>query len=283
MNSSIFKLNKKEFKLLWRLFWRTQWLMFCTSYTKQQGITYGWVMQPFLEDIYGKGTDEFYEAMQRHLDFFNTTPFVAGFIEALNISMEMESKYCHDNGLEFDNTSISAIKTALMGPLAGIGDAVNLSVLRVVASGVALGLSISGNILGPILFFLIIFIPTVLIRWYTPVIGLKAGGKFISDALKSGAFAAITKGATVLGLIMTGAMVAQFVTFKTTFVHTFNGTAFNLQAVLDSILPGLLPLILTMACFSYLRKKNKPVRVIVLLFVIAIVLTLLGITGGATK
>ena len=280
MNKSMFKLSKSEFKLLWRLFWRNQWLMFCTSYTKQQGITYAWVMEPFLTDIYGKETDEFYDAMQRHLDFFNTTPFVAGFIEALTVSMEMENKYAQENGLTFDVTSIAAIKTALMGPLAGIGDAINLSVLRVVATGVALGLSASGNVLGPILFFLLIFIPTVLIRWYVPVVGYKAGGKFISDALKSGTFGAITKGATVLGLIMTGAMVAQFVSFKTTFVHEFENSTFNLQGVFDSILPGLLPLGLTMACFAYLRKKNKPVRVIVVLFLAAVLLTVLGITGG---
>lgn len=280
MNKSIFKLTKREFSLLWKLFWRNQWLMFCTSYVKQQGITYAWVMIPFLEEIYGKETDKFYDAMKRHMDFFNTTPFVAGFIEALSISMEMEYKYAIDHGEDFDATSISAIKTALMGPLAGIGDAINLSVLRVVATGVALGLSSTGSILGPILFFLMMFIPTILIRWYVPVIGYKAGGKFISDALKSGTFNAITKGATALGLIMTGAMVAQFVNFKTTLVYSFNSTTFNLQNVFDSILPGLLPLLLTLSCFAYLQKKNNPITVILFLFLLAIVLTLLGITGA---
>ncbi|MGM0123970.1 hypothetical protein IGI37_001344 [Enterococcus sp. AZ194] len=280
MNRAMFKLSKSEFKLLWKLFWRTQWLMYCTSYTKQQGTTWAWVMQPFLADIYGKETDEFYDAMQRHLDFFNTTPFVAGFIEALVLSMEYENKYAMEHGIEFDTTSIAAIKTALMGPLAGIGDAINLSVLRVVATGIALGLSATGNILGPILFFVLMFVPTVLIRWYVPIVGYKAGGKFISDALKSGTFNAITKGATVLGLIMTGAMVAQFVSFKTTYVHEFEGSTFNLQSVFDSILPGLLPLALTMICFGYLKKKNKPVRVIVTLFLAAVLLTVLGVTGG---
>ncbi|KAA9213199.1 PTS system mannose/fructose/sorbose family transporter subunit IID [Enterococcus durans] len=253
--------------------------MFCTSYTKQQGITYGWLMAPFLQKIYGKDTDDFYVAMGRHLDFFNTAPAMNGFIGALNVSMEEDNKVMKDKGQFFDPTSISALKTALMGPLAGIGDAIYLSVLRVIATGVALGLSEKGSILGPILFLLIVNIPNMLIRWFTTVIGYKAGGQFISDALKSGTFSAITKGAAVLGLIMTGAMTAQFVTFKTTFEAKLSGTTFNLQNVFDSIMPGLLPLAITMICFAYLRKHNKPVTALVVMFLVAVIMTVLGIAG----
>lgn len=272
-------LNKNERKLISKMFWRNQYLMFCTSYTKQQGTTYGWLMAPFLEKIYGKDTDEFYEAMGRHLDFFNTAPAMNGFIGALAVSMEEENKAAADKGELFDATSIPALKTSLMGPLAGIGDAIYLSVLRVIATGIALGLSQQGNILGPILFLLVVNVPNMLIRWYTTVIGYKAGGQFISDAMKSGTFAAITKGAAVLGLIMTGAMTAQFVSFRTTFTAEFANTTFNLQQVFDSIMPGLLPLGITMLCFAYLKKYNRPVTALVAIFLISIVLTVLGIAG----
>lgn len=277
--NSMLTLNKDERKKVSKMFWRNQFLMFCTSYTKQQGITYGWLMAPFLQKIYGKDTDEFYEAMGRHLDFFNTAPAMNGFIGALNLSMEEENKEMMDRGEEFDTTAISALKTSLMGPLAGIGDAVYLSVLRVVATGVALGLSQEGSMLGPILFLLIMNVPNMLIRWFTTVVGYKAGGNFISEAMRSSTFAAITKGSAVLGLIMTGAMTAQFVTFKTTFETKLSGTVFNLQDVFDSIMPGLLPLGLTMICFAYLRKHNKPVRALIAVFVLAFALTILGIAG----
>ncbi|WP_086347807.1 PTS system mannose/fructose/sorbose family transporter subunit IID [Candidatus Enterococcus clewellii] len=277
--NEMFKLTKDERKTVSKMFWRNQYLMFCTSYTKQQGITYGWLMAPFLQKVYGKDTPEFYEAMGRQLDFFNTAPAMNGFISALNLSMEEENKQLLDEGKSFDTTAISALKTSLMGPLAGIGDAIYLSVLRVIATGVALGLSEQGNILGPILFLLIVNVPNMLIRWYTTVIGYKAGGQFISEAMRSGTFAAITKGAAVLGLIMTGAMTAQFVTFKTTFTAELSGTTFNLQNVFDSIMPGLLPLGITMICFAYLRKYNRPVRALVAMFVLAILMTVLGIAG----
>lgn len=254
--------------------------MFCTSYTKQQGTTYGWLMAPFLQKIYGKETDEFYEAMERHQDFFNTAPGMNGFIGALVISMEEENKRCKEQGIPFDATSISAIKTSLMGPLAGIGDSMYLSVIRVIATGIALGFSAQGSILGPILFFVVSGIPNFLIRWYGGVLGYKAGGEFISNALKSGTFQAITKGSAVLGLIMTGAMTAQFVTFKTTFAHNFGQTTFDLQSTFDTIMPGLLPLAITLLSFAYLKKHNKPVRVLVTMFIASILLTILGVTGG---
>lgn len=94
---------------------------------------------PFLEDIYGKETDEFYEAMKRHSNFFNTTPMVNPFILALVVTMEYERKAAIDAGKEFDDNSIESLKVALMGPFAGIGDSIAVGVLRILATGIALG------------------------------------------------------------------------------------------------------------------------------------------------
>jgi fructoselysine/glucoselysine PTS system EIID component len=271
-------LDRKQKKTMRKLFWRSMFLMFCTSYTKQQGTTYGWTMIPFLEDIYGKETPEFYEAMTRHQDFFNTTPGMSPFIFALTLSMEEERKAAKDKGEEFDSASIEAVKASLMGPFAGIGDSIYVGALRIIATGIALGFAQQGSILGPLLFLLIFNIPNVLIRWFGGVYGYKLGSSFVADAMKSGTLSAFTKGFQVLGLIMVGAMTAQFVNFKTAFVADFGGTKFVLQNVFDQILPGLLPLSLTMICFAYLRKKNKPVTLLLALFVVAVIFTVTGIT-----
>ena len=274
------KLSKEQKKLVRSVFWRTMWLMFCTSYTKQQGTTFAWTMIPYLEDIYGKETDEFYEAMSRHQDFFNTTPGMSPFIFSLVITMEQERKAALDAGQEFDDAAIEAIKVALMGPLAGIGDSIFVGALRIIAIGIAIGFSQSGSWLGPILFLLVFNIPNLLIRYFAATYGLKLGSTFISQALESGAIKAFTKGFSVLGLIMTGAMTAQYVSFKTTFVADFGETVFNLQNVLDQIMPGLLPLGITMISFFYLRKKNKPITVLLVMFAASVILTVLGICGG---
>ncbi|MEG0277464.1 MAG: PTS system mannose/fructose/sorbose family transporter subunit IID [Coprobacillus sp.] len=274
------KLTKEQKKLVRSVFWRSMWLMFCTSYTKQQGTTFGWTMIPYLEDIYGKETDEFYEAMSRHEDFFNTTPGMSPFIFSLVITMEQERKIALDAGNEFDDSSIESIKVALMGPFAGIGDSVYSGALRIIATGIALGFCQTGSWLGPILFALIYNIPNVLIRYLGASFGIKLGSTYIAQALESGAIKAFTKGFSVLGLIMTGAMTAQYVSFKTTYVADFGGATFNLQKVLDQIMPGLLPLGITMAAFFYLRKKNKPVTVLLFMFAVSVLLTVLGICGG---
>lgn len=271
-------LDKKQKKLVRKVFWRSMFLMFCTSYTKQQGTTYGWTMIPFLEDIYGKETPEFYEAMSRHQDFFNTATGMSPFIFALTISMEEERKAALDRGEEFDAASIEAVKVSLMGPFAGIGDSIYTGALRIIATGVALGFCQQGSILGPLLFLFVFNVPNVLIRWFGGVYGYKLGNTFVADAMKSGTLAAFTKGFQVLGLVMVGAMTAQFVNFKTSFVTNFGSNTFNLQSVFDQILPGLLPLSLTMICFAYLRKKNKPVTALLAIFIAAVVFTLTGIT-----
>lgn len=272
-------LTREQKKLVRSVFFRSMWLMFCTSYTKQQGTTFGWTMIPYLEEIYGKGTDQFYEAMSRHQDFFNTTPGMSPFIFALVIEMEKERKAALDAGKEFDESAIEAIKVALMGPLAGIGDSIFVGALRIIAIGIAIGFSQEGSVLGPILFALVFNIPNLLIRFFGAKFGFQLGSTYISKALESGAIKAITKGFSVMGLIMTGAMTAQYVSFKTTFVADFGSTVFNLQNVLDQIMPGILPLGITMAAFLYLRKKNKPVTVLLVMFAASVLLTVLGICG----
>lgn len=273
----------KKKHIIFRLFTRVWWLMFCTSYTKQQGTTTVWTLEPFLADIYGKDTDEYYSSLQRHQNFFNTTPIFASFIYAIVISMEYERKAALDAGEEFDDASIEAVKVALMGPIAGIGDSIQLSCLRVIATGVAIGFSQQGSWLGPILFALIYNIPNQIIHWLCGSLGMKLGTGFVTEALASGKMQAFTKGFTVLGMVMVGAMTAQFVTVKTTLVIPTGGAAFDLQAMLDSILPGLVPLAITMGSFFYLRRsksKNSAMILLAIILVCCVAFTLLGVTGG---
>ena len=54
---------------------------------------------------------------------------------------------------QFETETISSIKAALMGPVAGIGDSFYWGTFRVIAAGIGLSLAAQGNILGPILYF----------------------------------------------------------------------------------------------------------------------------------
>lgn len=84
----------------------------------------------------------------------------------------------------FDPESINDVKVALMGPLSGLGDSFFWGTLRVIATGVGTSLAIQGNILGPILFFLIFNVPALLTRYYGLFVGYNIGSSFIEKVQK---------------------------------------------------------------------------------------------------
>lgn len=276
MNKNELKLSQDEKKMMNTLFWRQNFLMIGINYTRMQGMGYAYVVQPLLKKIY-KNKEDYYDAMKRNSMFFNTTPQMAPFIMGLGLSMEEEN--AKSNG-EFDTDSINAVKVGLMGPFAGLGDSFFSGTLRIIATGIGLGLAQAGNILGPILYALIFNIPAFLIRYYGGILGYKLGSKYIKEATESGLLQSITKAASVMGLMMVGAMSYSMVKFTTTFQATIGGTNFILQKVLDSVLVGLLPLSTVLIVFSLLRKKVKPVYILLGIVILGFALTFLGITGG---
>lgn len=83
--------------------------------------------------------------------------------------------------------------------------------------------------------------------------------------------------ANVIGLMMMGALTADYVTIDSPLTITASGSEFVVQDFLDSILPGILPLAAVFLIYWYMvRKGQKFTRI--LLAVIAISL-IGGITG----
>ena len=74
---------------------------------------------------------------------FNTTPHLSTFIFGLSIAMEEENQ----RNPEFNEESINAIKTSLMGPLAGIGDSIFWGSLKVIAAGMGIYFAQQGSLL----------------------------------------------------------------------------------------------------------------------------------------
>jgi len=210
-------------------------------------------MIPWLRKLYPE-PDRFKEAMVRHQPFYNCTPETSYFIIGLCLAMERE--YAADP-VHFDPASISAIKAALMGPLSGVGDAIFWVAVRTIATSVAVSLAQTGNVLGPLVFILIfhgIGTPT---RWYLLKYGYNLGGKFVETAYESGIIDMLTTAATSIGLIMVGAMCANFVGLTTIIVLAGAGTKTPtlLQGALDTIFPKLLPLIISLTTLMLVRKR----------------------------
>lgn len=263
-------------KVLRKVFWRSIPMEFSWNYERMMNAGYCYSMIPALKEIYKDDKKELSQALQRHLEFYNTTPFVITL--PLGISVAMEEKRAQ-NKEEFDTTSISTVKTAIMGPLAGIGDSFFWGTLRIIATGVGTSLALQGNILGPILFLLIFNVPHFLIRYFLTFTGYNLGTGFFEKAEKSGVMSLITYGAAIIGLIVAGAMTAEMVYLSVPLQIGTGETATTVQSILDGIMPGLLPLGLTGAVFYLLKKGWKPLTLTFLLMLLGVVGAYFGFLG----
>ncbi len=264
-----------ERKMLRKAFWRSFTLYAAVSPAKQGASGFSYAMMPFIDKFYKNDEKGKKEALVRSMSYFNTTITCSTFIMGLVASMEKKNSEQKD----FDANSINAVKSSLMGPLAGIGDSIFWGVLRVIAAGIAVGMGMTGNVLAPIIFLLLFNIPSLLVKYYGTFLGYKLGSEYIQKVYESGLMNILTKAASIVGLIMVGGMTASMVTFNSTFELMMEGESIlNLQSMLDQIFVGIVPLGLTLLCYYLLKKKNVSVTVLIIgVIVLGIVLSLLGI------
>ncbi|MEO2189527.1 PTS system mannose/fructose/sorbose family transporter subunit IID [[Clostridium] innocuum] len=236
---------------------------------RQMAIGFLWQIMPALNRYYKDQPEKKKEALYRHVQFCNVSNAIYPFLAGLVASMEKENSEVDD----FDTSSIVAIKAALMGPLAGIGDSLLFSVVRVIAAGIGISFALQGSILGPILFFLIYNGCTMALRFSLRYVGFISGSSFITNMYQNGTLKILTKCAGILGLIMVGAMTASTVKFTTAIsIPIPGGEAVALQSSLDTLFLGLVPLLLTFGCKKLLDKNVNINWIMVGIFVLSLLM-----------
>ena len=236
---------------------------------RQMAIGFLWQIMPALNRYYKDQPEKKKEALYRHVQFCNVSNAIYPFLAGLVSSMEKENSEVDD----FDTSSIVAIKAALMGPLAGIGDSLLFSVVRVIAAGIGISFALQGSILGPILFFLIYNGCTMALRFSLGYVGFISGSSFITNMYQNGTLKILTKCAGILGLIMVGAMTASTVKFTTAIsIPIPGGEAVALQSSLDTLFLGLVPLLLTFGCKKLLDKNVNINWIMVGIFVLSLLM-----------
>lgn len=245
------------------------------NYERQMNMAFCYSMLPVIKKLYPNKDDQV-AAMQRHLEFFNTTPHMSTLI--LGITAAMEEQNASDP--DFETESINNVKVSLMGPLAGIGDSFIWGTLRIIATGVGVSLAAQGNIFGPLLFLLLFNIPAQGLRFYLMHAGYKLGSGFLAKVQESGLMDILTYGASVLGLMVIGGMTAENVAITVPLVIGSGETATTLGDICNTIMPGLLPLAFTLLMYWLVSKKNvKTTTLLVALVVIGLVGSFFGILG----
>ena len=266
------KLTKDEKKLINELFWHSFILENCYNYERQQALGFAIGMWPAIKRFYNT-KEQRAEALVRHMAIFNTTPHLVTTITSISAVMEKEAS----KNPEFDKNIINNVKVGLMGPLAGIGDSFFWGTLRIIASGIGISLATQGSILGAILFLLVFNIPHILIRYYTTIFGYISGTSLMTNAKDSGILQIISKGATIVGLMVIGGMSATMVSIKTPISITIGETIFKIQDYLDQIFPLLLPLSYTLFMFILLKKGYKATTILLITILVGVVGVWLGI------
>ena len=266
------KLGKKELR---SLFLRSFSTSHAWHFERQQHMAFCWSMIPAIKKLYDRPEDRI-AAYQRHLEFYNCHTTMQPLIGGIVCAMEEENA----NNEEFDTSSISSMKVALMGPLAGIGDSLIGGTLRIIATGVGVSLAAQGNILGPLLFLLLFNIPAQGLRFYLMHAGYKLGSGFLAKVQESGLMEILTYGASVLGLMVIGGMTAENVAITVPLVIGSGETATTLGDICNTIMPGLLPLAFTLLMYWLVSKKNvKTTTLLVALVVVGLAGSFFGILG----
>lgn len=297
------KLTKKDRISVWL---RSTFLQGSWNYERMQNGGWAFAMIPAIKRLY-KTKEERSAALKRHLEFFNTHPYVASPILGVTLALEEE----RSNGTEVDDITIQGVKVGMMGPLAGIGDPVFWFTVRPILGALGASLAINGNILGPIIFFVAWNLIRMAFTWYTQEFGYKVGSS-ITDDLSGGLLQDITRGASILGMFILGALVNRWVSvsfaptvssvklsegayidwsklpggvngIKEALLQQASGLSLTdvkvttLQNNLDSLIPGLAGLLVTLLCMWLLKKKVSPIVIILGLFATGIIFHVIGL------
>ncbi|AFP85808.1 PTS system, mannose/fructose/sorbose family, IID component [secondary endosymbiont of Heteropsylla cubana] len=241
------------------------------NFERMQALGFCFSMIPVIRRLYPENNEHRKQAIKRHLEFFNTHPYVGAPI--LGVTMAMEEQRA--NGAPIDDAAINGIKVGLMGPLAGVGDPIFWGTVRPVFAALGSGIAMTGSLIGPLLFFILFNTIRLATRYYGVAYGYRKGINIVND-MDGGFLQKLTEGASILGLFIMGALVNKWTHVNIPFVISSitnsegKTTVTTVQTILDQLMPGLVPLLLTFGCMWLLHRKVNALWIIMGFFIIGI-------------
>lgn len=133
---------------LLRVLWRSFFFQAAANYERMQNVGFAYTMAPALGRLY-EG-EALQAAMQRHLVFFNSNPYLSSAVVGACLRIEEQVA----NG-EQPPSHVEAVKRITMGPLAAVGDTFFWSSLRPFAAAWAVAGVVAGVHWAPLAFLLL--------------------------------------------------------------------------------------------------------------------------------
>lgn len=221
------------------------------NYERYLGLGFAYAMLPILKKLYTG--DELREAVQRHMEFYNTHPWMHNVILGMVTALEEQRSTTKSVSTE----AISATKAALMGPTAGFGDSFFKGVIVTITGAFAASLAIDGNPAAPLVFIIPNLIVMLLVRWYGLKWGYQYGSSLIYKLNETNVIETFTTAATIVGMIVTAGLITNYVKFPLAVTFTWGGTELVLDTLLNSILPKFLPYLVTFFYYWIITKNPK--------------------------
>ncbi|EJY43795.1 PTS system mannose/fructose/sorbose family IID component [Enterococcus faecium 505] len=260
------KLTKQELNAIsWRYILGSQlnW-----NYERMMSSGYLYGILPVLKKFYGNDESQLQDMMRTHNQFFNTNAIFGNLIMGIDVAIEEEDGYKAKD-------TIIALKTALMGSLAGVGDSLFHVIWGTIFGSIAGTLAQSGSIVGCVI-WVIANIALLFGRAALLPLGYKQGVKLVTTLKNK--LSAFTNAATVLGVTVIGALIPSVVKATVPFVYKKDGVELVIQDTLDAILPSLVPVLLVLLTYWMLgQKKLNSTRVIWIILILSIALSAVGI------
>jgi len=260
-------LNRKDLKQVLTRYVLSRQI--CFNYETMQSGPWVWSMHPAMKKIY-KDDDILAEKYKSYFKFFNCHPWFGQLILMSNLAVESTKN-------EDATETAMDVRTGLMGPLAGLGDAIVWVLLPTVLGAIAAYQAQAGSMVGWAL-AVAVNIALWMVFWKLAFPVYEKGVSFITS--KSGSLRNLTSACSILGIMVVGAMVASTVNVNITYSWTVGNLTQKLGDLLNSIVPHFGNIVATAAIYWGLgRKKMSSSLMIWIIIAVSIILGALKICG----
>lgn len=242
------------------------------NYERMQGLGYYYAILPALKKLYADDPEALHKAALTHLQFYNTQPGMSEIIIGMDVAIE------EAEGIAAIDT-VAALKTGMMGPFAGIGDVLFGVVAGTIFGAIAGNMAVEQSSTIGLWIWVVWNIVVIFLRQRMFHLGYKQGGILITSMKEQLDY--VTNAASILGLIVVGALIPSNVKIKIPFVFTSGEVSVSIQDSLNSIMPYIPQIVMVYLCYRISRIKGMTTaKLILIVMVAAIALSALGVISN---